>query len=643
MKKIYVLILILIVAKSWAQAPTFAWAKAMGSSLNDNGLSVKTDASGNVYTAGYFSGTVDFDPGPGTYTLTSAGGYDMFIQKLDAAGNFVWTKSVGAAASDVGYGITIDGSGNIYIAGHFESTVDFNPGPGTFNLTSAGIDDIFILKLDASGNFVWANRMGSTSNDVPYSITSDGSGNVYTTGYFIGTVDFDPGAGTYTLASAGGGYDIFIHKLDASGNFLWARSMGNTGTDYGQSIVSDAAGNVYTTGYFNGTVDFDPGAGTSNLISGGGPDAFVQKLDASGNFVWAKSAGSSSNDYGYAIAMDGSGNVYVTGSFIGTVDFDPGPGTFTLTSAGSNEIYIQKLDAGGNFVWAKKIGSTSSDVGNGITTDSFGDVYVAGEFTGTVDFDPGVGTYTIASVGSIDIFILKLDAGGNFLWSVAMGSTIGDRAQAINVDGSGIIYTTGVFYGTADFDIGPGVFNMTSLGNGDIFVHKLLPCASAPAQPLAISGATFVCSGSGAGNYSIAAVAGATSYTWNLPGGWSGSSSTNTISATPGSTGLFAVAAINACGTSSQQTLNVTVSPCTGMGQMINSVSELNIYPNPFNNKITVVSGGIKQSIQIFNVLGTLLYNSTIEDSKAEIELSQQPSGIYFIKIGSEIKKVIKE
>ena len=191
--------------------------------------------------------------------------------------------------------------------------------------------------------------------------------------------------------------------------FDWAKSFGGSGYNRGNSIAVDASGNVYTTGYFNGTGDFDPGPGTANLTPVGFVDVFVQKLDASGNFLWAKTfGGDSSGDVGNSITVDASGNVYTTGYFVGTGDFDPGAGTANLTSAGLIDIFVQKLDASGNFIWAKSFGTTDSDVGNSITVDASGNVYTSGHFSQTIDFDPGSGTTNLTSVGINDIFVLKM-------------------------------------------------------------------------------------------------------------------------------------------------------------------------------------------------------------------------------------------
>ena len=178
---------------------------------------------------------------------------------------------------DLSRGLALNNAGEAIIIGDFSGTVDFDPGIGVSNLTSNGYRDVFIEKLDANGNFVWAKSMGGTLHDYGFSITSDALGNVYVTGYFLETVDFDPGPATFNLTS-NGFTDIFILRLDASGNFVWAKSVGGSAHDNGQSITTDASGNVYVTGWYSGSLDFDPDPTTFNLTSIGGSDVFVQKL-----------------------------------------------------------------------------------------------------------------------------------------------------------------------------------------------------------------------------------------------------------------------------------------------------------------------------------------------------------------------------
>jgi len=364
MKKMFNILFIVLLAGTHFQimAQTFQWANRAGSAgIEESAYSTDIDASGNIYTVGRFNDTTDFDPGPGIYHLIPSGANDIFVSKSDASGNFIWAKKMGGPAMDQGYSISLDAAGNSYITGYFELTADFDPGPGVYNLTSVGSMDIFVAKLDTAGNFEWAVSMGASGIDKGYSVSADAAGNVYATGYFVGTVDFDPSAGTYNLTAAD--YDGFISKLDPSGNLLWAKQINSNSYLYSFSVDIDGAGNVYTTGSFAGTGDFDPGAGVFNLTSSGNisMDIFILKLNAAGNFIWAKKMDGNGTDHGRSIHCDAFGNVYTSGNFSGSVDFDPGAGSFLLTSAAAYDIFISKLDSAGNFIWAKKIGGNRQD------------------------------------------------------------------------------------------------------------------------------------------------------------------------------------------------------------------------------------------------------------------------------------------
>jgi len=236
----------------------------------------------------------------------------------------------GGTSSDGGEGIAVDSSGNSYITGYFQGTIDFGGG----DVTSAGSNDIFVLKLNSSGTFQWVSTFGGTSSDGGEDITVDSSGNSYITGYFKATVDF--GAGNVTSA---GSDDIFVLKLNSSGTFQWVSTFGDTSFDVGRGIAVDSSGNSYITGYFGGTVDF----GGGDVTSAGGYDIFVLKLNSSGTFQWVSTFGGTSVDRGEAITIDSSGNSYITGYFQATVDFGGGD----VTSAGNNDIFVLKLNSSG--------------------------------------------------------------------------------------------------------------------------------------------------------------------------------------------------------------------------------------------------------------------------------------------------------
>jgi gliding motility-associated-like protein len=471
-----------------AQTVNFEWVKQMGGPLNDGGKDIAIDASGNIYTTGYFTGTADFDPGPAVFSLTAplSSEEDIFITKFDANGNFIWAKQFSGNFLDVSYSMKVDNQGNIYLTGIFFSTCDFDPGPGVYNLVSAGNEDVFVAKLNGSGNLMWAKRMGAARFDRSNSISLDNAGNVYITGYFLLTVDFDPGVAVLNLTSDGG-EDMFIVKLNNNGNLVWVKQMSGLLFEGGYSIAVSATGNVYTSGIFLGTSDFDPSSSVYELISTGLSDAFVCKLDAEGNFKWAKRMGGNGYIRSLGMSLDAAENVYTTGFFDKAVDFDPGLLEFNLTSNGDDDLFISRLDSNGNHGWTKQIGGTSYDAGYSITLDVSSNIYVTGFFQDVVDFDAGAGMTNLSSSGFSDIFILKLNPAGNFIWAKKMGGPSFDRPNSIKVDNLNNIYTIGYFEQMVDFDPGQSQFNLTTTGGNDIFLHKMSQCLAVSTFQLSAS------------------------------------------------------------------------------------------------------------------------------------------------------------
>ncbi len=322
------------------------------------------------------------------------------------------------------------------------------------------------VKLD------WANQMQGSSFDVCQAITLDDAGNVYATGFFSATVDFDAGPGVYNLKAAAA-EDIFISKTSAEGKLVWAKSIGDFRYQAGYAITLDAAKNIYITGIFFGTVDFDPGPGITNLASAGNEDIFICKLDNNGNFNWAKRIGGISNDYCNAIVLDKANNIYLNGYFDNTADFDPGNGVFNLTSRGQTDIYVCKLTNGGNFIWAKQIGGTGSEAAYSIGLDDQDNVYSAGFFFGATDFDPGPAITSFAATGFGDGYILKLTTAGDYVKAITIGGNEKVRCTNLKIDKSGAIYITGYFDGNADYDPGSGNAILSSAaGDDDIFIAK---------------------------------------------------------------------------------------------------------------------------------------------------------------------------
>lgn len=650
-------------------AQTLDWAKKMGGSMSDNGRSVIVDNDGNVYTCGYFSGTADFDPGPGTFTLTSAGQSDAYVSKLDSNGNFVWAKNMGGTGAEFCYSIAVDWSGNVYTTGFFSGSGDFDPGPNTTTLTSAGQQDIFLVSLNAAGDLRWAYRIGGSDFDNGWGVDVDVSGNLYVCGMFKGTTDFDPKAGTANLTSTGG-YDIYVLKLDTGANFIWAKNMGTTGNDPCYQIHGDDLGNVYVTGYFSGSGDFDPGPSTFTLTSNGSTDAYFVKLKPNGDFAWAKNVGGTSGDYGWSLNTDPFGNVYGTGRFAGTADFDPGIGTYNLTSAGASDIFIMKLDSGGNMTWANAFSGTSGGEGIHLDVDQYGNVFSTGWFAGTFDFDPGNGTFNLTSAGANEIYLSKLDASGNFVWAGRLGGSGNDIGFGLDVDYNGNIYSTGYFSTTADFDPTTATYNLSSAGNNEAYVHKITFCNASLATISPTTCDTFL-SPSG-------------KYVWNSTGSYSdtltnssGCDSLITINLTVtaldtsvtlnGSTLTSldtnqnwqwiycdSVAITGATNQSYIATMSGNYAVVIGNGSCADTSGCWNViitdrasvrdealvlYPNPATGKITIESqhGFAIEEVQFVDFIGKAVGRMIRGNGKSKIEAQLDlPGGLYFARIRME-------
>lgn len=452
---------ILICLSISAQDLNYEWAKTYGNSGDGNFKNMVVDKSGNIYSVGSFQGSVDFDPGPGTANVSIGGSaLDGYIQKLDSNGNFVWVRAYfapnGSIQSVICQSITLDDSSNIYVVGTFNGTVDFDYGPGVESVTSTGYG-IFILKLDSAGNFIWVKDLGTTGatqriGDVKY----DSDGFIYTTGYHLGDFDVDPGPNVVNFTGDGG----FLLKIDLNGNFVNASQFKGDSLSKGyamtNSLAIDSLNNVYITGIFGGIVDFDPGSNMYNLTSNGDRDCFVVKINSLGGFEWAKAFGGRRREVSRWISLDLYDGVYICGGFLDTVDFNTGAGVQNAISKGEDDIFILKLDTAGNFNWVNTFGSASFEYSSAISTDREGNSYTIGRYSDSIDFDPGTGIYTLVPDTIAQMFVLKLDSAGDFVWANRFEGTIFQEGYCIytNYDTDDILIG-GNYRGFIDFD--PGI------------------------------------------------------------------------------------------------------------------------------------------------------------------------------------------
>ena len=359
----------------------------------------------------------------------------------------LWSRGFGDAFPDDAHSVATDGLGNVFVLGSFQGTVNFGGG----DLTSAGMFDIFLAKFSANGTHLWSRSFGSLNDENGYSVAVDAAGSAIITGKFGLTVNF----GGVPLMSAGGD-DIFVAKYNPNGLHQWSQRFGSATPDNGNAVAVDASGNVIVTGVFTGTVNF----GGSNLISAGASDIFFAKFNAGGTHQWSQRFGSTGIDIGESVAADASGNVFLVAAFSETVNF----GGSNLISAGVYDAVLAKYNTSGVHQWSQRFGSTGVDIPLSVATDGAGNVVAAGYFNGTVNF----GGSNLMSAGSSDIFLAKYNTSGTHQWSQRFGSTGGDIALSIAVDGSANVLLTGWFSLTVNF----GGDALQSAGQTDIVLAK---------------------------------------------------------------------------------------------------------------------------------------------------------------------------
>ncbi|SDH37391.1 Beta-propeller repeat-containing protein, partial [Dyadobacter soli] len=399
------------------------WVKQISATVQFTSSSIAVDASGNLLIAGSFRGTADFNPGSGVAELSTraSNGTETFILKLDGNGNYLWAARLGdtsavAGSNGAGNQIKTDGSGNIYVAGLFANTVDFNPGAGVSELTSPGASaiDAYLLKLAPDGSFIWARRMGGAFNDNGTSLAVDGNGNVFvggTLGANGGVSDF----GTLSLPAVTT-QTAFITKLNSAGTFQWVKTIANTGTSSVTEIEADGTGNIYIGGNASGTMDLDPGSGTTDIPAAG----FITKWDGNGNYVWGMFQGNAVGD----ITLDNAGNLFATGRYSNAPalldrDWDPGAGVVKVTNRGTNiastDIFVSKYTTDAGFVWIKTAGGASAifslEDGLSVGVDAAGDIYAGGVYATDAQFGPCKYAITPTANGNIrSQYVWKLSA-----------------------------------------------------------------------------------------------------------------------------------------------------------------------------------------------------------------------------------------
>ena len=369
---------------------TWLWTVQAGGSSEVKGSDICLDSSGNIYIVGYFQGNASF----GATTLTSSGYYDVFVAKLNTKGDWLWAVDAGGSDDDKGHGIDVDSNGNIFITGYFAKNATFGP----TILRSRGLLDVFVAMLNSSGSYQWAISGGGTKADFSWNICVDLNRNTYVIGYFSGNASFGS-----TTVTSNNYEEVFVAKVNGNGEWQWVVSAGGSYMDLGWDIDIDSNGNLYVTGMYSDVASF----GSTTVTSRGKQDVFIAKLNNSGEWQWAVSAGGSWVDQGYSIRVGSGNKIYVSGIFLGTtVMFGP----TTLASDSSYDVFVTKLDSNGEWLWAIRGGGSDHETGYCIATDSRNNSYVTGAFSGHAMF----GSTALTLNGDyFNVFVAKLsDSGG---------------------------------------------------------------------------------------------------------------------------------------------------------------------------------------------------------------------------------------
>lgn len=688
--KVFLAIMIIMVMFKLSVAQTYQWAHGIGSASTtvEEGNSVVTDPSGNVFICGEFRGLADFDPGTSTYTMMPIGTSDAFLAKYSANGSFQWAFHMGSAGVLArAINVTTDASGNVYVTGVYRGTIDIDPGPAAVTLTASTTTyDIFLAKYTPSGTLAWGFKLGANSDDTAGDVIIDNAGNVVLTGYYQNSMDVDPGLAVVTLTNAGG-YDSFLAKFNSSnGNFISAWRWGGNGSDRCFSVREDASNNLIATGRFTGTVNMNP-AGTATTITAGAEDGYVVKFSSAGTYSWHATFGSlAANEECTALAIDPSENIYLTGNFQNTVDFDPSASTTTLTSSGGNDAYIAKFNGAGALQWVFALGAIGADVGYDLSIMN-NELHACGTFSSNVDFDPSVtATFTLASAGNTDMYLARYTLNGAFVNAIAVGGANSDTPKSV-ATASNTVYLTGSFNSTVDFNPDPVLTNtLVSNGATDIFIAKYYNCSpGTPSVSIAggsvCAGQSFTLNPTGALNYTFTgggpvvtptvtstytvigfdsnncsdvktatvtvnplptlsvsttstllcvgnsatiAASGANTYTWNpvLPMNGVISPTVNTS---------YTVTGTDMAGCSNSAVFTQSVSACTSVNELHVQNIGLMVFPNPGKDVIhlKVSSGG---NIMLLNMLGRVLYSDIATETEKSIDSSNFPSGVYFIQ-----------
>lgn len=546
------------------------WGTYYGGDMNDVGTACATDPIGNIYLTGFTETTSStLIATSGSHQSTHNGGSISFLVQFNSFGERQWGTYYGGSGYDISQSCSVDNFGNVFIAGYTEifSGAAIATSGSHQSTHGGGIDDAFLVKFNSSGIRLWGTYYGGTGDERGNSCFADPSGNIYLAGYTAsstGAIIATPGSHQSTFG--GGPYDAFLVKFNSDGIRQWGTYYGGSGGyDIGHSVTVDDSGNVYMAGRTSTVSGFSIATPSSHQNThGGDDDAFLVKFNSSGIRQWGTYIGGAGTDHGYSCAVDYSGNVYLAGNTRTTSTTEIATlGSHQSIHGGNWDAFLVQFNASGQRQWGTYYGGVANENGNSCAVDPNGNVYLAGDAglsTGTIIATSG-SHQNIHEGGTYDAFLAIFNSAGIRQWGTYYGGALTDQGESCAIDISGNIYLAGSTSSNSGTFIATSDSHQSMYGGAskDAFLVKFNSCLTPPSQTPYITGDTIVCSGSSL-NYSVSNDLSASSYTWTLPDGWSGNSNTNSINVTVGANGgVISVIANNICGSSTIQTLDITV------------------------------------------------------------------------------------
>lgn len=522
------------------------WLKGFGSSGGDEIKGSYVDASGNIYLTGIISGSVDLDPGPGSYTV-SVSTPQAFFSKFNSAGNLIWARYLNGPGESEGTAITTNSLGDVYVVGNFQSgMVDFNTSsPGTNTYVPNNID-MYILKYTSNGAYTSMLPVASATSEVyPKQIYFDSNGDMIIGGDFAQNpatpLNFNPLGPTYTVSPVGF-RDGFVAKYSPSLTLQFAIPFGSVNNDYLTAMVIDGANDIYVTGSCQSNNDFDPTTNTYTVDIIGSEGLFMCKYSGStGAKIWAQSVSGSGADGGYCLKLDNNNDLLVYGFMASpSVDADPTTNTVTLTKVGtgSYDVFLGKYNSGnGNLIWAKNTGGTGDIYPFALTTDAQNNIYLSGAFDGVADFDltTGVDTYTSVTTSGFDIYLAKYNSSGDIIFNYTFGggSGNGNTTHELHITSNNEILMGGNFASTFDFDPSNASNTIPHNASTDVFINRYSQCISPDTPTLTVSSITICANTVGTLSISGGNLNSATNWVWTNGCGSSQISTGLTFTASP--------------------------------------------------------------------------------------------------------------